>query len=295
MTNAVTTITPHFTAPYVTVAEYKQAPTAIDVNDLVGGGSAALNDQELANVIRRASGWIDSHCNQVLASTVDTDSMRGRIDRRGFITIHPRFFPITQVVSLSYGALPNLMASVDTSLIWIENQQIVFQVTGLSSAFLGPIQFSGNYSTTREQFYTLTYDNGYPNTTLTASVTASASTLPVADLTGFAAGMTFEVYDGSATELLTVSSTFTPSSGSGSLPLATPTTSAHTALSGASALPPAVKQACISLTSSILKARGNAALVMQGLTPSTIQPQNPSAATDIEMAWDLLKPYRRVR
>lgn len=295
MTNVVSQISRHFTTPYLTVAEYKQAPTAIDVNDLVGGGTQGINDAELGNVIRRASGWIDSHCNQTLAATVDTDALRGRVDRRGFITIHPRYWPVTQVVSVSYGPLPNLMASVDTSILWIEQQQIVLPIQGLSAAFSGPIQFSGNYSTTREQFFQVTYVNGYANTGLTASVAASASAVPVADLTGFVAGLQFEVYDGAATEVLTVASTFLPTTGAGSLPIEGVTTAAHTNGAGASAVPPAVKQACISLTSTILKARGNAALVMQGLTPQQFQTTNPSAAADMNLAWDLLKPFRRVR
>ena len=295
MANAVTTISPLFSTPYVTIAEFKQAPTAVDVDDLVGGGTQAINDQELSNVVARASSWIDAYCGQVLAATTDTEASRARINRQGMLTIHPRYSPITEVVSLSYGPLPSLMASVDVSTLWIESQSIVFPIQGFSQAFSGPIQFAGNYSTTQEQFVTMTYVNGYANTLLSASVAASVTSLPVLDLAGFVPNAQFEIYDGSNTELLTVASTFVPTSGQGNLTLQSATAYSHAKSISVSALPPAVKQAAIYVTSAILKARGNASLVMGTLTPSQIQTQNPAASIDIMSAWDILKPYRRIR
>jgi hypothetical protein len=295
MANAITTMSPLFSTPYLTIAEFKQAPTAVDVDDLVGGGTSAINDQELANVIARASSWIDAHCGQVLSSTKDTEALRARFDRMGFLKVHPRFSPITELVSLSYGGLPTLMASVDISTVWIEPETIVFPVQGFSAAFAGPIQFSGNYSSTQELFVSITYVNGYANTLLSASVSASATSLSVDDLAGFTPLHQFMIYDGSSTELLTVSSSFVATSGAGNLPLASAVKYTHAAGISVSALPPAVKQAAIYVTSAILKARGNASLVMQTLTPTTIQSSNPSAAGDLMSAWDLLKPYRRIR
>jgi len=295
MANAITTISPLFSTPYLTIAEFKQAPTAVDVDDLVGGGTQAINDQELTNVIGRASSWIDSYCGQVLASTTDTEAMRARVDRRGFLMVHPRYSPITELVALSYGSLPSNMASVSASTAWIENQSIVIPLQGMSTAFMGPIQFSGNYSTSQEQFISVTYVNGYANTVLTASVSASATSLPVVDLAGFLPNNQFQVYDGSSTELLTVAASFVAVSGPGSLPLARPVAYPHLAGISVSALPPAVKQAAIYVTSAILKARGNATLVMGSLTPSTIQTANPAAANDLAAAWDILRPFRRIR
>ena len=295
MANAITTMSPLFSTPYLTIAEFKQAPTAVDVDDLVGGGTSAINDQELANVIARASSWIDAHCGQVLSSTKDTEALRARFDRMGFLKVHPRFSPITELVSLSYGGLPTLMASVDISTVWIEPETIVFPVQGFSAAFAGPIQFSGNYSSTQELFVSITYVNGYANTLLSASVSASATSLSVDDLAGFTPLHQFMIYDGSSTELLTVSSLFVATSGAGNLPLASAVKYTHAVGISVSALPPAVKQAAIYVTSAILKARGNASLVMQTLTPTTIQSSNPSAAGDLMSAWDLLKPYRRIR
>jgi hypothetical protein len=296
MANAVTTTSPLFSVPYLTIAEYKQAPTAVDVDDLVGGGTQAINNQELANVVARASSWIDSYCGQVLGATTDTEAMRARVDRNGFLTIHPRFFPIVEVVSLSYGVLPNSIAPIDVSTVWIENQSIVVPLTGINMAFSnGPIQFNGNYSTTQESFVSVKYVNGYANTVLTSNVSASATSIPVSDLAAFLPGGQFAIYDGSNTELLNVASTFTPTSGAGSLPISTQLAYAHTNGISVSTLPPAIKQAAIYVTSAILKARGNAALVMGNITPGAVQNANPGANNDLMAAWDILKPYRRIR
>lgn len=284
-----------FSTPYLTIAEFKQAPTAIDVDDLVGGGTSAINDQELSNVIARASSWIDSHCGQVLAATLDSETMRASVDRRGFLKIHPRYWPITEVVALSYGPLPSLLASVDPSVLWIESESVVLPVQGFSAAFNGPIQFAGNYSTTQESFVSISYVNGYGNAALSASVGASATSLTVSDRTGFMPGTQFFVYDGAATELLTVASSYVSAQGPGALTLAAPTGYAHLSTVSVSALPPAVKQAAIYVTSAVLKARGNSALVMQSLTPNTFQTANPSALSDFNSAVDILKPFRRIR
>ena len=294
MVNQITTISPLFSTPYLTIAEYKQAPTAIDVDDLVGGGTSAINDQELANVVARASSWIDAHCGQALSSTLDTESSRASVDRRGFLKVHPRYWPITEVVYLAYGPLPSLLASVDVSTVWIEPETVVIPVAGFSTAFNGPIQFS-NYSTTQEQFVTMTYVNGYPNTVTTASVTAGATTLPVTDRSGFLPGMRFQIYDGASTEVCTVASSFTVAQGAGSVSLASGAVYGHATAISVSALPPAIKQAAIYVTSAILKARGNATLVMSSLTPSNVQTQNPSVSADYASATEILKPFRRIR
>ena len=34
---------------------------------------------------------------------------------------------------------------------------------------------------------------------------------------------------------------------------------------------------------------------MTSLNPSQVQMANPSAANDLQAAWDLLKPFRRIR
>ena len=293
MAQKLTTISPLFSTPYLTVAEYKQAPTGVDVDDFVGGGSIGLNDQELTNVIARASSWMDAHCNQVLGATQDTESFRARVSRDGFLRVHPRFWPIISIVSASFGGSPLLMSALDVSTAWVEQMAVLFPLS-YGSSFSGQLQFSRVMSLTQEQFVTLTYVNGYANTVLTAPQ-GLVATMTVSDTTGFQPGMSFRVYDGTSSELLKVSSTFVPSTGAGAITLSAPCSFTHATGTSVSALPPAIKQAAISMVNVILKSRGNSALVMGSLTPGQIQAHNPAVANDYEMACSLLAPYRRVR
>lgn len=295
MAQELTTISPLFSTPYLTVAEYRQAPTAVDVNDLVSNGSTALNDAELTNVIGRASSWMDSHCGQVLAATQDTESFRARVSRDGFLRVHPRYWPIVSVISASFGSNPQLMQTLDPTTAWLEPQAVVFPLTGAGSAYLGALQLGPSYSPLAEQFVTITYWNGYANTLLNGTVSVGAASISVTDRTGFAPGQPFIIYDGASTERLTVASSYTPATGAGLVTLATAATASHTTGLSVSALPPAVKQAAIYMVNVLLKSRGNSALVMGGITPAEIVSNNPAVSNDYAMACDLLEPFRRVR
>lgn len=297
MTQEVTTISPLFSTPYITVTEYKQAPTGTDVDDLVGGGTLALNDMELANEIARACSWIDGHCNQVLAATVDTDNFRARISRDGFLKVHPRFNPIVEVISASVGVFPNYLTTLDPTTAWIEPQSVLFPITGQAGFFSSAIQFSPPYTTNREVMVSMTYVNGYANTLLATNAAQGASSLALNDLTGFVPGQKFQIYDGADNELLQVAASFVPAQGAGSLPLAAVTSHAHNAGVSVSALPPAIKLAAIYMTNVLLKSRGNASVVMQGLsfTPTEILSKNPAVAGDYQAAMNILEPYRRIR
>lgn len=294
MAQELTTISPLFSTPYLTVAEYRQAPTAVDTNDFVANGSAALNDAELTNVIARASSWMDAHCGQVLAATLDTESFRARMSRDGMLRVHPRYWPIVAVTAASYGSTPSYMQTIDVSSAWLEPQAVVFPLDG-AGVFLGSLQFSRVYNPTAEQFVTMSYVNGYANSLLTAQAAASASTLTVKDRTGFVPSQPFTIYDGASTEVVTVAASYTATTGAGTVTLAAATSYAHASGLSVSALPPAVKQAAIYMVNVIVKSRGNSALVMGGLTPSQIVTSNPHTSNDYEMACSLLRPFRRVR
>ena len=170
MSEAINPTTRTFSTPYLTVAEYKQAPTAIDYSNVVTGSSdPAVQDAELANVIARASSWIDSHCNQVLGATRDTETLRARISNDGSIRIHPRFNPVVAVTQFSFGFTPTSLSQYpDCSNIWMEDQSFIvpYWQTQLSFSNQGPLQF-GLPSTPRQQVYCqFTYVNGYASSLL---------------------------------------------------------------------------------------------------------------------------------
>jgi hypothetical protein len=187
-----------------------------------------------------------------------------------------------------------LTSSVDLSNVWIEPMAVVAQLAG-STAWSGQLQFS-SVPRSGDVYVRLQYVNGYPNTTLAAAMSVNATAMQVADATGILPSSRITIYDGLNSETFTVSATWTHTTGPATVTLATGCAFAHsTAGVAVSAMPPAIKQACIFFTSALLKARGNAALVMGSVTPAQFQAANPSAAQDVVAGRDLLAPFRRLR
>ena len=296
MSNAYTGTTHQFSTPYLTLDEFKNAPTAIDIDNLVfNSQDPDVQDAELNNVIARASSWIDTYCNQVLAATTETEQQRSRIRDDGTIRFHPRYNPIIALTSLSYGSPSYQLTAVqDCSYAWIEDSQIVFPYAMLASTYSsqGPLQFGFPTTARSEVFLKYTYINGYPNTTI-VSATAGQSTLTVASGTGITAGLTLKIYDGFNSELVTVASTYTFDSAT--IPLVSALAYTHASGISISDLPPAIKEAAILVTTSMLKVRGDNSMVMNVSTRPSVDSGKQKISEEIKIAMDLLAPYRRIR
>lgn len=294
MANAVTNITSQFTAPYLTVAEFKNAPTSIDLNALVIGGNTNSQDAELANVINRASSWIDQQCNQILGATQNTEQQRSRVKNDGTIRVHPKYFPVVELTAFSYGsALGSTTSVTDCSTAWIEEQEIIVPYSLLATSYSnqGPLQFGFPTTPGREVFCKYTYINGYANTTIVSAV-AAASTLTVGNALGIVPNQMLSVYDGVNSENVTVAASYSP--GSTTIPLAAPLVSTHAAGTAISALPAAVKEAAILSTTAFLKVRGDASMTMQ-LTNTANRTSGSRLGNELDIAVELLKPFRRIR
>jgi hypothetical protein len=297
MANAVTNITHQFSTPYLTIDEYKNAPTAIDYTALVVGAlDPAAQDAELANVIARASSWIDTYCNQVLGATTETEQQRIRLRSDGTLAIHPRYWPIIALTALSYGTDPNNVVTVpDCSLAWLEEQQIIYSANQAFSnmSSQGPLSF-GFPSTPGAQLYVrYTYVNGYANTTI-VTATAAATSLVVADADGITPGLQLKIYDGMKSENVTVASTYT--FGSTTVPLASALAYTHASGVSISGLPPAVKEAAILVTTAFLKVRGDSSMTMAvSNAPGQAVEGSQRIGQDLAIAQELLKPLRRIR
>ena len=297
MANAYTGTTPSFSTPYLTLAEFKNAPTGIDISDLVFNSTDPdIQDAELSNVIARASSWIDTYCNQVLAATTENEQQRTRVRPDGTIRIHPRYNPIVALTAFSYGSTTGDFITVqDCSKAWLEDQQIIFPYAQLSTTYSsqGPLQFGFPTTPRVETYVKYTYITGYANS-LIASATAAATSLTVTDATGIIAGQQLKIYDGYQSENVTVSSSYT--FGSTTIPLSSALVYTHTAGISISALPPAVKEAAILMTSAFLKARGDHSLTMGVINrASEAIPNAQGLGNELTLATDLLKPYRRIR
>jgi hypothetical protein len=296
MSNAITGTTHQFSTPYLTLTEYKNAPTSVDVDNLVVGGNAAAQDAELSNVIARASSWIDTYCNQILGATVEQEQQRVRMRGDGSIRIHPRYAPVIAVSALSYGLDPNALTVVpDCSVCWLEDQQIIFPYISLlaGQTSQGPLSYSFPANAGGEMFVRYSYVNGYANS-LIAAATAAATSLTVNTGTGIVAGQMLKIYDGANSENVTVASTYT--FGSTTVPLTAALAYTHSTGISISSLPPAIKEAAILATTAFLKVRGDNSLVMSvGSRPSNAVEGSQNIGQDLAIAESLLKPYRRIR
>lgn len=297
MTTAISPIVRPVSRPYLTLAEFKQAPTALDYGNLVQGGNQAAQDAELSNAITRASSWIDGYCNQILSATVDTEQQRARVRPDGSLIFHPKYSPIVALMSLSIGSNPQAMVSVpDPSIAWLEEQQVVFPYNNanLTWSSQGPISFGYGGQPRAQVFVNYSYVNGYTNTVINATANAGATSITVEDGTGLVAGEWVTIFDGASTERVQVASTYTFDSDV--VPLVSPLQFAHAVGVSVSAFPAAIKEAAILMTSAFLKIRGDASLVMAVTTrPGEQVPGSQMIGNDRAIAQDLLLPYKRVR
>jgi hypothetical protein len=283
-------------SPYLTVQEYKDAPTSIDYNNLVVGGNQAAQDAELANVILRASSYMNEYLNQSLVADSYTETQRVRVNGQGMIALHPNNSPIISLSSFEYGADPNnLVALPDCSTAWFEAQQLIIPLSnlGLNYSSQGPLGFGFGYSPRQQLFTQYTYVSGFVNTTI-ATATAAATSLTVTDGTGIIAGQQYRIYDGSKSERITVASTYT--NGSTTVPLTSALAYSHAAGVAIGNMPNAIKEACILITTAFLKVRGDNSMTMNLTTqPTTNIGNNARYSGDIALALDMVNKYRRIR
>ena len=285
-----------FESPYITVGEYQNAPTSMDISNLVVGGNSAAQDAELSRVILRASSFLDEYLNQNLCATRKIETQRTRFMPNGFISLHPNQNPIIALEAFSYGMAPNqLVAIPDPSLCWFESQQIIIPVSQMSLTWSssGPLSFGGGGSNANQIYCQYTYTSGYVNNPIATAV-AGASSMTVANATGIVAGQALRIYDGAKSELVYVSSTYVY--GATTVTLASALLYDHAAGTTFGNLPNSIKEATILVTSAFIKMRGDSSMTMQvTVNPSGNVTGAERYGSEIALALEMVSLYRRVR
>jgi hypothetical protein len=187
------------------------------------------------------------------------------------------------------------VALPDPSTAWFEAQQLIIPLSnlGLNYSSQGPLGFGFGYSPRQQLFTQYTYVAGFVNTAI-ATATAGATSLTVTDGTGFIAGQQYRIYDGAKSERITVASTYT--NDSTTVPLTAPLTHTHNAGVAIGNMPNAIKEACILITTSFLKVRGDNSMTMNLTTqPTTNIANNQRYSREIDLALDMVNKYRRIR
>lgn len=294
MATGVTTQTGFNENPYITVAEYKNAPTSIDFNNLVVGGNEAAQNAELARVIMRATSYLNEYLNQDLTAVPTTQTQRVRINSMGFIALHPKISPILSLSEFYYGSTPNnLQQLTDCSVAWFEDQQIIIPLSQLQTTYSsqGPLAFGPNIAPTQQIFTRATFIGGYVNTLATG--TATQSSITVVNPSGIIAGQTYEIANGASSEIVTVASNYTY--GNTTVTLTAPLAFTHAAVSFGN-MPTVIKQAAILMTTVFLRVRGDSSMTMNITTQPTPNPGNNTRyGSDVALALDMVNLYRRIR
>lgn len=282
---------------YLTVQEFKNAPTAIDCTNIIPGGTQPQNDAELTNIIRRASSWINQICKMpTLEATTNTETKELKMNSTGLIRVHPDMMPIITVLdTVQYKISPlNQWNSLSTSNMEIYARYFV--IYNLAEIMLAPqgvqpfsiLPYRTPYMKNRMKDIPIilqyTYVNGYPNTLLNLGASSGATTITVSNATGMV-NQTLTIYDNDLTEEVVISSV------AGSVvTLTAPLIFDHAAGVAVSALPASVKQAAIILTAYLIQERGALNISMGEQTLSGVKSSNGSG---LEIAKELLKPLVR--
>jgi hypothetical protein len=281
-----------FPSAYLTADEYKNAPIAVDLGSFTYYDQPQDETAALLDVIRRASEWMDNFCNQRLTATQYVENQRARIDKTGVIRVHPYNWPLIQLKNFAYGYTQNSMVSVtDLSGAWLETQQFSVPLASGVVTNQGALSFNSLGPAT-EILTRYTYISGYVNTTIATASNAATSSITVSDSTAIYAGTSLNIVDGRFSEQVTVSSV----SGN-TVTLSSPLSNAHAVGTGIHAMPGAVKEAAILVTTSLIKARGQGALTPPSLNSASQMNSNQSNVGNSELSqgMNILKSYSRRR
>lgn len=255
--------------PYLTAEGFQAFPTWLDLDNLIPGGAAAMQADELNDVLLTASRWCVTNCEEMPlhGHYVQGENQRTRASGGGRLYIRPRHIPARGIVSFSYGADPSAMTALalPDATMWNEDgREISFRPGGAAALFTGPaIEFGSRLSAAWPTYVTWSYVAGYPATVIgTGGVAASASTILLADATSVLPGDVLRVYDnaggtGGISEALTVAATYTPAVPTvpptpTAVPLAAATAHAHAAGVGITGMPRGILQAVICYTVALL-------------------------------------------
>lgn len=313
------------TMPYVTPAVLKAAPTGIAWNTVpYPNASDADQYAEQVRMCSRATSIIDGYCNQILRATLDTETLIGpgtwrlSVSPSGngvfLVSRWPVIDALQALVSPTDNVPPN-WTLVPAQSLYIA-QGFNDPAPGSAGADAYEVEIAPGYvswgwgrGSTRVQ---LSYINGWPHTELTQPATVGATTLNVADVTGFVSlagdGASPTLYDEPYDEQLSITSaqatapTILPVSntavqaGPGTLTLAAPLNYAHDAGTMVTTMPTAIQWATILLASAQALSRGATAVTVQALRGSlkTAGDANSSVRGYLQQAKEILEPYRRI-
>ena len=287
---------------YITTFEYINAPTAIDTSNLIPQGSSLSQIAALQEVIARASSWIDGfvtgNAYGTLCATSNVENARIWGSYRNSLIVKPMFWPVLEVQTFSYSALASGLSSGNASSITpagnitVYPQQFEVQPAGVIGLGLNA---PGGIVRGYEYTCQWSYVNGFPNTTLSASVAAGASVITVNSGLGIYPGSQLTLFDLPYDENVVANPT-TYTADSATIELSAPLQYSHQVGSSLTNLPKSVKQAAILLTSALIKQRGSGSMQIadMGAVTTIKDGLTQGEDADIGTAMELLMPMKQM-
>lgn len=295
--------------PYISPTEYGQAPTAISTSGLVPGGSAGEQKAALAAVIMRASDWVDTICfhkaDGTLAASPSVESAWIRQKDNGELVVICNYKPILEVDSFALGPGPGSLQNIGQEAAnGITIGVTTFRVYA-GCGGMGPVPYFPSVPTRNGRVWCVwSYVNGFPHSFLAEDAEAEATSIVVgpsnpggSKMFGVYPGTQLTIHDGANTEVIVVESV-----DGLTLNLSAPLLYAHAVPEApdsvrVSSVPWLVEQACISLTSSLIKMRGSRAMVIPQAPAGAGASGKPQAVAqaggkgDEEAARRMLQPF----
>lgn len=307
---------------YINVPMLFSAPTGIGWR-LIPNPKASQKEveAEATSICWRATSIVDTYANQPLRSTINTEELAGPGNIRvgvqhgsGNGLLVMRRWPVTQILAVQTSpnrSFPRQWTQVPSTQYEIEHPLINVATDtaaadgpdGGSSILLAPgiVDWRCGRNNLRLM---VSYTNGWPHTSLTATATTGAMVLNVDDVTGWVGASGF-VYDGGSTEPVAVQSVSatTPlplpngvgfaQTGPGTVTLTAPLAYQHTQGVVVSALPANVLWATILAAATQALESGITAITIQNLPGS--ETVGGHGIEELQMEYEmLLQPFRRI-
>lgn len=308
--------------PYVTPDMLVSAPTGISWEIIpFPKASSAQQLSEQTNICTRATAIVDGYLNQIARCTVDNEQLAGpgsyRVQMQngtGNTRIILNRWPVTQILAVQWSSnatfprqwqtIPSGMYDIDHPVLGLyQSSAPTGSADGGQSILIAP-GFGGWWMGREGYRYLISYENGWPHTSLTTAAHAGDTVLQVGDVTGWA-NATGTIYDSVNRESITVTNVTattplalpngigTVPSGPGTLTLSAPLAFNHASGLVVSTLPGSI------LWATLLHATAQA--LEAGITSVSIQ-NIPGSMTsggkgvhDLLLEADLLlSPYKRV-
>ncbi len=301
--------------PYLSPGAYQLAPTALDTNHLVPGGTAQDQLQSLYDTLARASGWMDAYCfgadladtGASFAASLSVESAYVPV-RGGEARLVCDYKPVRLLVGCDIGATPQGVSSVQSLSGNIRIGLRTIYVPYLVGSPSRPNNASSvpypGPSAVGRVYAVWSYVAGYVHTRLAASAVAGATTIEVeatdgnGGVWGVVPGQTrLRISDGASTERVTVSAV-TPGTTTTQLTVG-PLLYSHVVpaapdFTSVTAIPRSIEQAAIFIVSVLVKTRGSRALVLPqtpGAQPNRQAFAQAGALEDWTAAERILAPY----